>query len=186
MKRLLAFLMAMLLVFSVCAFAETEEEGDDSNPEPVDMMEEEELEERMKKAQEAADMVGEIKTVSPGGSYEIEGLKFETVPAYNMLKPFHPKKASWVGYILEVGGKRVYIAGDTDATKEAEAVDCDIAMIPIGGTYTMDPKKAARLINAMKPAVAIPIHYGNIVGKPEDGETFAKLVEAPVEVELKI
>ena len=81
---------------------------------------------------------------------------------------------------------RVYIAGDTDATKEAEAVDCDIAMIPIGGTYTMDPKKAARLINAMKPAIAIPTHYGSVAGKPEDGEAFAKLVEAPVEVELKI
>ena len=139
-----------------------------------------------KKAQEAADMVGEIKTVSPGGSYEIEGLKFETVPAYNMLKPFHPKKAGWVGYILEISGKRVYIAGDTDATKEAEQVDCDIAMIPIGGTYTMDAKKAAKLINAMKPAVAIPTHYGSVAGKPEDGETFARLVEEPVKVELKI
>lgn len=139
-----------------------------------------------KKAQEAADMVGEIKTVRPGESYEFEGLRFETVPAYNMLKPFHPKKAGWVGYILEIGGKRVYIAGDTDATKEAEAVDCDIAMIPIGGTYTMDARKAAKLINAMKPAIAIPTHYGSVAGKPEDGETFAKLVEAPVEVELKI
>lgn len=139
-----------------------------------------------KKAQEAADIVGEIKTVSPGGSYQIEGLKFETVPAYNMLKPFHPKKAGWVGYILEVDAKRVYIAGDTDATKEAEAVECDIAMIPVGGTYTMDARKAAKLINAMKPAIAIPTHYGSVVGKPEDGETFAKLVEAPVEVELKI
>ena len=139
-----------------------------------------------KKAQEVAELVAAIETVRPGASYEIAGLKMETVPSYNMLKPFHPKKAGWVGYILETGGKRVYIAGDTDATKEAEQVDCDIAMIPIGGTYTMDAKKAAKLINTMKPAVAIPTHYGNIVGKPEDGETFAMLVEAPVEVELKI
>ena len=139
-----------------------------------------------KKAQEAANLVGEIEIVRPNEKYEIAGLKFETVPAYNTLKPFHPKKAGWVGYILEVDAKRVYIAGDTDATKEAEAVDCDIAMIPIGGTYTMDARKAAKLINAMKPAIAIPTHYGSVVGKPEDGETFAKLVEAPVEAELKI
>ena len=139
-----------------------------------------------KKAQEAADLVGEITTVRPNEKYEIAGLKFETVPAYNTLKPFHPKKAGWVGYILEIDRKCIYIAGDTDATKEAEQVKCDIAMIPIGGTYTMDAKKAAKLINVMKPAVVIPTHYGSVAGKPEDGKTFAMLVEEPVEVEIQI
>ena len=73
-------------------------------------------------------------------------MEFETVPAYNALKPFHPKSAEWVGYVLRIDGKRIYIAGDTDATGEAAAVKCDIAIVPIGGTYTMDAKKAAELV----------------------------------------
>jgi L-ascorbate metabolism protein UlaG (beta-lactamase superfamily) len=116
----------------------------------------------------------------------VDGLEFETVPAYNILKPFHPKQAEWVGYILQIGGKRIYVAGDTDATKEAKSVSCDVALIPIGGTYTMDVKNAAELANILQPDVVIPTHYGCIVGNPEDGEAFAKLVKAPVKVELKI
>ena len=116
----------------------------------------------------------------------MEGLKFETVRAYNLLKPFHPKSAQWVGYILETGGKRIYIAGDTDATKEAKAVKCDIALVPIGGTYTMDAKKAADFVNEIRPEIAIPVHYGNVVGKPSDGEVFAGNVKDPVKVEFKI
>ena len=138
------------------------------------------------KAQEVADAVGRIETVKPAVCREINGLEFETVPAYNTLKPFHPKSAEWVGYILRIDGKRIYIAGDTDATKEAKAVKCDIALVPIGGTYTMDAKKAAELINTIRPDVAIPVHYGHIVGKPSDGEVFAENVMAPIKVEFKI
>ncbi len=138
------------------------------------------------KAKEAADSVSRTVTVRPGESYEIDGLQTETVPSYNILKPFHPKSAEWVGYILTIDGKRIYIAGDTDATKEAKAVKCDIALVPIGGTYTMDAKKAAEFVNELRPDVAIPVHYGSIVGKPSDGEVFAKHVKAPVQVEFKI
>jgi L-ascorbate metabolism protein UlaG (beta-lactamase superfamily) len=88
--------------------------------------------------------------------------------------------------ILRLDGKRIYIAGDTDETKEAKAVKCDIALVPIGGTYTMDAKKAAGLVNAIRPAIAIPTHYGSIVGKPGDGEVFAQHVKAPTAVELKL
>ncbi len=102
------------------------------------------------------------------------------------MKPFHPRTAQWVGYILRIDGKRIYIAGDTDATKEAKAVKCDIALVPVGGTYTMDARKAAELVNLIRPEVAIPVHYGSIVGKTSDGEAFAELVEPPVKVELKI
>ena len=125
-------------------------------------------------------------TVKPGISAEIDDLKLETVPAYNIKKPFHPESAGWVGYILKDGGKRIYIAGDTDATKEAKAVKCDIALVPIGGTYTMDAKTAAELVNELHPETAIPVHYGTIVGKPSDGEVFAKHVKEPVKVEIKI
>lgn len=138
------------------------------------------------KAREVSGMVRKIETVKPSVYREMGGLEFETVPAYNTLKPFHPKSAEWVGYILRIDGKRIYIAGDTDATKEAKAVKCDIALVPIGGTYTMDAKKAAELINTIRPDVAIPVHYGHIVGKPGDGEVFAENVMAPIKVEFKI
>lgn len=139
-----------------------------------------------KKAGEASGSVGRTVTVKPGIIKEIDGLVFETIPAYNTLKPFHPKSAEWVGYILRVNDKRIYIAGDTDATKEAKAVKCDIALVPVGGTYTMDAKKAAELINTIHPDVAIPVHYGSVVGTPKDGETFAALVKGPTKVEVKI
>lgn len=119
---------------------------------------------------------GEIKTIS--------GIAVETVPAYNISKQFHPKQNGWLGYIVTVGGKRIYAAGDTDATKEAAAVQCDIALIPIGGTYTMNPAEAAELVNRMRPQIVIPIHYGTIVGNPGDGAAFAKLVAPGITVSL--
>lgn len=143
--------------------------------------------EKMEDKAIAADLpVAQIETVVPGEAYEIGGLAFETVPAYNKIKPFHPKSAGWVGYVLEEANRRIYIAGDTDMTKENAAVSCDIALIPIGGTYTMDAKKAAELINTIRPAVVIPTHYGSIVGKKEDGDTFARLIKPPVRVELRL
>ncbi len=139
-----------------------------------------------KKASEVNGLVRKTVAVSPDEHKEVCGLEFETVPAYNLLKPFHPKSAGWVGYILIIDGKRIYIAGDTDATKEARAVKCDIALVPAGGTYTMDAKKAAELVNEIKPGVAIPVHYGTVVGSPKDGDVFAANVKEPVRVELKI
>ena len=130
--------------------------------------------------------VENIIEVSQGQTYETADFTFETVPAYNVLKPFHSKNAGWVGYILTIDGKRVYVAGDMDVTKEAEQVKCDIALIPIGGFYTMNPKDAAGLINTIKPEYAIPTHYGKLVGKPEDGETFRNLVNDDIKVELKL
>ncbi|MEE3495677.1 MAG: MBL fold metallo-hydrolase [Butyrivibrio sp.] len=130
--------------------------------------------------------VKDIVTVKPGIYKEINGLELETVPAYNTIKPFHPKRAEWVGYILRLDGKRIYIAGDTGATKEARQVKCDIALLPIGGTFTMDAKKAADLTNLIRPEYAIPVHYGSSVGKKSDGQTFASLVKGPVKVVEKI
>lgn len=138
------------------------------------------------KAQTMEGVVGRICTVKPGTYHEFDGLELETVPAYNNLKPFHPKSAEWVGYILRLDGKRIYIAGDTDATKENKQVQCDIALVPIGGTYTMNAKKAAELVNAIRPSVAIPTHYGSIVGKKEDAEVFRENVKEPIKVEIKM
>ena len=143
--------------------------------------------EKMKlKAHTVAKYVREIVTVEQQCHKKLYDLEFETIPAYNTLKPFHPRSTGWVGYILLIEGKRIYISGDTDLTKEAKEVKCNIALVPIGGTYTMDAKKAAELVNILRPEVAIPVHYGSVVGKPADGEIFAELVEPSVRVELKI
>ncbi len=130
--------------------------------------------------------VKDIVAVKPGIYKEINGLEIETVPAYNTIKPFHPKRAEWLGYILRIDNKRIYISGDTGATKDARQVKCDIALIPIGGTYTMDVKKAAELINLIRPEYAIPTHYGSSVGNKTDGQTFASLVKNPIKVIEKI
>ncbi|MBR1470485.1 MAG: MBL fold metallo-hydrolase [Lachnospiraceae bacterium] len=136
------------------------------------------------KAEALASSVARIYTVKPGTYHEVNKMEFETVPAYNLLKPFHPKSAEWVGYILRMGGKRIYITGDTDLTKEAKQVKCDILLVPVGGTYTMDAKKAAELANAIEPERAIPTHYGTIAGKPEDADTFADNVYPHIKVEI--
>ncbi len=130
--------------------------------------------------------VKELVGVKPGVYREINGLELETIPAYNTLKPFHPKRAEWVGYILRLDGKRIYIAGDTGLTSEAKQVKCEIALLPIGGTYTMDAKRAAELANIIRPEYVIPTHYGSIVGKKSDAQVFAGLVKSPVKVVEKI
>jgi len=117
-----------------------------------------------------------IITVEPNKEYMTEGIKFETVPAYNTNKQFHPKENEWVGYIIEIKGIRYYIAGDTDITEENKKVKCDVAFVPVGGTYTMDFKEAAYLINEIKPKIAIPTHYGNVVGTEQDAIDFVRLL----------
>ena len=129
---------------------------------------------------------GRIVVAAPGDRIEMEGFFVEAVPAYNNLKPFHNKKAGWVGYVIEYNETRIYVAGDTDANKDIKNIKCDIAMVPIGGTYTMNAREAADLINSIKPKVAIPTHYGSIVGSFKDANTFAENVSDDIRVEIKI
>ncbi|MBR1742368.1 MAG: MBL fold metallo-hydrolase [Lachnospiraceae bacterium] len=116
----------------------------------------------------------------------LDGYTVETIPAYNNTKSFHPKQNGWCGYVLTIDGIRYYIAGDMDDTKEAREVQCDVALVPIGGTYTMTAREAAAFINVIRPKVAIPTHYGSIVGRPEDGELFKSLVDPEIEVEFRL
>lgn len=125
-----------------------------------------------KKAKKLGFSSEHIVEVEPDQSYEVEGLIFETVSAYNLGKMFHIKRNGWVGYIVDMNGIRYYIAGDTDVTEEAKQVYCDVALVPIGGKFTMNAKQAAELVNIIKPKVAVPTHYGCIVGKKEDAEDF--------------
>lgn len=127
-----------------------------------------------------------IITVEPNKEYIVEGIKFETIPAYNINKPFHPRENEWVGYIIEIKGVRYYIAGDTDATPENKKVKCDVAFVPVGGTYTMDFKEASSLINEIKPKIAVPIHYGSVVGTNQDAIDFVKLVNPTIECKILI
>ena len=127
-----------------------------------------------------------IITVIPNKNYQLKWIKFETIPAYNLNKKFHPKENNWVGYILEMNDIRYYIAGDTDITEDNKKVKCDVAFVPIGGTYTMDFKEAAELVNQIKPKIAIPIHYGEIVGTKEDAQNFIKLLNSEIEGKILI
>lgn len=121
-----------------------------------------------------------IITVDPGDCDMLLGIKFETISAYNINKPFHKKENGWVGYIIEIKGIRYYIAGDTDITEENKNVKCDIAFVPVGGTYTMDFKEAAQLVNRIKPKIAVPIHYGSVVGTKQDAIDFVKLLHPTI------
>lgn len=124
--------------------------------------------------------------LTPGETAEVCGVPVEAVAAYNNLKPFHPKKNGWLGYIVAAEGRRVYVAGDTDENKDNLSVRCDIAMIPVGGTYTFDAKHAAKFVNKLRPSVAIPTHYGDIVGSLSDADAFAAAVDEGIEVVKKI
>lgn len=121
-----------------------------------------------------------IITVEPNKKYMVQGIKFETVPAYNTNKTFHPKENDWVGYVIELNDIRYYIAGDTDITEENKKVKCNVAFVPVGGTYTMDFKEAAKLVNEIQPKVAVPIHYGSVVGTKQDAEEFIKLLHTNI------
>ena len=124
-----------------------------------------------------------IITVEPEKEYKIDDLKVKTTYAYNIDKNFHPKEKKWVGYIVEINGEKYYIAGDTDDIPEINNIECDIAFLPIGGTYTMDYKEAAVLANNINTKIVVPTHYGEIVGDKDDGKRFAELV---IEREVKI
>lgn len=127
-----------------------------------------------------------IITVEPNEESIVKGIKFKTIPAYNTNKSFHPKENGWLGYIIEIDDNQYYIAGDTDMTEENKKVKCDVAFVPVGGTYTMDFKEAAMLINKIKPKIAVPIHYGSIVGVKQDATNFSELVHPEIKCEILI
>ena len=113
---------------------------------------------------------GKVEKIKAGEKKEVKGVKIEAVPAYNIGKSFHKKDAGWVGYIVEVEGKRIYHAGDTDFIPEMKEISCDIALLPCGGTYTMDWKEAVEAGNAINTKTVIPMHWGKIVGDKSDAE----------------
>lgn len=125
----------------------------------------------------------------PGETYRQGDIVIQTVPAYNKMKPFHPRTKKWLGYIVKLDDIRYYVAGDTDVNEDIKKVQCDVALIPIGGHYTMDRKQAAVYVAELKPRAVIPTHYGSITGDKTDGREFEndlKTMDQNIQVELKL
>jgi len=123
-----------------------------------------------------------LEPVEPGMEIAIDALKIKTIEAYNLSKKFHPKNEYWVGYIIQADSTAIYHAGDTDQIKEMEKLtgyskkgNFFIAFLPVGGTYTMNAEEAAEAASVIKPSLAIPMHYGSVIGSKADAEKFVKL-----------
>ena len=104
------------------------------------------------------------------------------VPSYNTNKQFHTKDRGWVGYVFTAKGQRIYLAGDTDYIPEMKNIKADIALLPVSGTYVMTADEAAQAALDIKPKVAIPMHYGSIVGTKEDALKFAEKLKGKIDV----
>jgi len=127
----------------------------------------------------------DIKGVAPGDKLTVQGLPVEVVAAYNTNKKFHPKADGKVGFVFTIGNLRIYHTGDTDDISEMNTVKPDVALVPVSGTYVMTSEEAARAVNEkIKPKkLAIPMHYGSIVGSENDAMKFKQLVTVcPVQV----
>lgn len=115
--------------------------------------------------------------IDPRNSVRVNDLKIETVPAYNVDKEFHPKNDKKIGFIVEFGNDRLYHIGDSDIIPEMKDTNSTIALIPVSGTYVMTAEEASKAINELiNPKIAIPMHYGTIVGNKEDAIRFSELV----------
>jgi len=123
----------------------------------------------------------EIQVIEPGQELIYEDIKISTLPAYNIDKPFHSKDESWIGYLIKINGLLIYHAGDTDVIPEMQKLTGYqrdkkfIALLPVGGRFTMNSEEAAEAAKIIKPFLAIPMHYGSFVGNNEDAQEFIQL-----------
>lgn len=123
----------------------------------------------------------------PGMSTSADEIQIKAVPAYNVVKTnFHPKENKWVGYVLTIGGVRIYHAGDTERIPEMKEFTCDIVMLPLGQSYTMNSvEEAAEAVLDVQAKIAIPIHYGMYEGTAEDAKKFQELLKDKVQVVIQ-
>jgi len=119
---------------------------------------------------------GQARAVRPGDQLQVAGVFVEVVPAYNTDKPNHPRSAGHVGYIVSTGGRRIYHAGDTDLIPEMDTIQCDVALLPMGGTYTMDAEQAAQAAARIRPQIVVPMHWGRLVGTQRDVDRLKSLM----------
>ena len=125
-----------------------------------------------------------IEVVEPGDELEFGGLKISCVSSYNIDKSFHPKQEHWIGYLIKLEGVLIYHAGDTDFIPEMQkltgykqADNKFVALLPVGGRFTMTAEEAVEAAKLIKPDLAIPMHYGAVAGSEEDAQEFKELCE---------
>jgi L-ascorbate metabolism protein UlaG (beta-lactamase superfamily) len=126
----------------------------------------------------------EVKALSPGETAAIGDVNIQAVASYNIGKEFHTKDTKKLGFIVKVDGVSVYHAGDTDNIPEMKTYRCDIALLPVSGTYVMTADEAAEAALAIKPKIAVPMHYGEIVGSGADAKEFSDLLKEKIEVKI--
>lgn len=130
----------------------------------------------------AGKLTGDVRVLKPGETLNLDGVKIQGVPSYNTDKDFHPRKNGWLGFVVEVAGIRIYHAGDTDFIPEMKDLRVDIALLPVSGTYVMTADQAVKAALAIKPELAIPMHYGAIVGSDQDALAFKNALKGKVDV----
>ncbi len=118
----------------------------------------------------AAQLEGRLRIVKPGDQIQEAGVTIDVVPSYNLETTYHPQQEGYVGYILDVDGVRIYHDGDTDQIPEMSDFDVDVALLPVGGTYTMTASAAAQAARTLGSRLTIPMHYGTIIGSIRDAE----------------
>jgi L-ascorbate metabolism protein UlaG (beta-lactamase superfamily) len=132
----------------------------------------------------AKKLSGDVRVIKPGDTVDVEGIGVTGVPSYNTDKDFHPRKNNWLGFIVELEGVKIYHAGDTDFIPEMKDFQADIALIPVSGTYVMNADQAVKAALAINPHLAIPMHYGAVVGDEKDARHFKEKLEGKVEVRI--
>jgi L-ascorbate metabolism protein UlaG (beta-lactamase superfamily) len=130
----------------------------------------------------AKKLSGDVRVLKPGDSLRVDDINIQAVPSYNTDKDFHPKANNWLGFIVEIEGITVYHAGDADFIPEMKDMEVDIALLPVSGTYVMTSSQAVKAAQAIHPKLAIPMHYGAIVGDEQDAFNFKKALEGEIEV----
>jgi L-ascorbate metabolism protein UlaG (beta-lactamase superfamily) len=137
-----------------------------------------------RKLQNAKVLCREVRFLSPGDNIEIGNIKISAVASYNTNKQFHTKDSHKLGFIVTIDGVKIYHAGDTDLIPEMKNYFCDIALLPVGGTYTMTPDEAAQAALIIKPKLVIPMHYGSVVGSDTDAKRLQDLLKGKIEVKI--
>ncbi len=135
-------------------------------------------------ATSAKKLTGDVRVVAPGDRLTVKGVDIEVGPAYNINKDFHPRAKGMLSFVFTLDGVRYYHAGDTDFIPEMKQLDVDVAFLPVSGTYVMNAEEAVEAAKAIHPKIAVPMHYGEIIGSQEDAKKFQKALAGQIEVVL--
>ena len=130
----------------------------------------------------ARKLEGDVRIMKPGDLLTVDDIGIQAVPSYNTDKDFHPRENNWLGFIVDMEGVKVYHAGDCDFIPEMKDLEVDIAFLPVSGTYVMTADQAVQAALAINPKLAIPMHYGTIVGDVQDALDFKKALEGKIDV----